>query len=131
LLLREITDSDAPAYERNFIDYEVISQLSADVPWPYPEGGVVDWIRTHIIPMQGQGKWVWGISLKERPDEVIGVVDLWPNQVPRTDGLAAKYWGMGIMTEAVVAVVNHAFDHLAFENAGFRQRRGQREIAPH
>jgi|SRR5580658_6841702 ribosomal-protein-alanine N-acetyltransferase len=121
LLLREITESDAPAYERNFVDYAVISQLSAAVPWPYPGGGVLDWIRTQVMPMQGRDKWVWGIFLKERPDDVIGVVDLWRKPSPENRGfwLGRKYWGMGIMTEAVVAVMNHAFDHLAFEKLVF------------
>jgi [ribosomal protein S5]-alanine N-acetyltransferase len=128
LLLREITESDAPAYERNFVDYEVISQLSATVPWPYPEGGVLDWIRTQIIPMQGQGKWVWGIFLKEQPDEVIGVVDLWRKPSPENRGfwLGRKYWGTGIMTEAVVPVMNHAFDHLAFETLVFANAVGNK-----
>jgi [ribosomal protein S5]-alanine N-acetyltransferase len=38
LILREVTEADAPSYEKNFVDYEVISQLAATVPWPYPEG---------------------------------------------------------------------------------------------
>lgn len=36
LILREVTEEDAPAYEKNFVDYEVISQLASVVPWPYP-----------------------------------------------------------------------------------------------
>lgn len=70
--------------------------------------------------------------MKKQADEVIGVVDLWRKPSPENRGfwLGRKYWGTGIMTEAVVPVMNHAFDHLAFENAGFRERRGQREIAP-
>jgi RimJ/RimL family protein N-acetyltransferase len=35
LILREVTEADAPAYEKNFDDYEVISQLASVVPWPY------------------------------------------------------------------------------------------------
>jgi hypothetical protein len=38
LILREVTEADASSYEKNFVDYEVISQLAATVPWPYPEG---------------------------------------------------------------------------------------------
>jgi [ribosomal protein S5]-alanine N-acetyltransferase len=45
LILREVTEADVPAYERNFVDYEVISQLAAAVPWPYPEGGVLNFVR--------------------------------------------------------------------------------------
>ena len=45
LILREVTEADAPAYEKNFVDYEVINQLASVVPWPYPAGGVLDFIR--------------------------------------------------------------------------------------
>lgn len=45
LILREVTEEDAPAYEKTFVDYEVISQLASVVPWPYPTGGVLDFIR--------------------------------------------------------------------------------------
>jgi hypothetical protein len=39
LILRDITERDAPAYERHFIDYEVIGTMSHIVPWPYPGNG--------------------------------------------------------------------------------------------
>ena len=32
LILREVTESDAPAYEKNFVDYEIIGQLGSVVP---------------------------------------------------------------------------------------------------
>ena len=32
LILREVTEADAPAYEKHFVDYEVISQLASVVP---------------------------------------------------------------------------------------------------
>jgi hypothetical protein len=45
LILREVTETDAAAYEKNFVDYEIISQLASVIPWPYPAGGVLDFIR--------------------------------------------------------------------------------------
>lgn len=50
LILREITEADAPSYEENFATYDVISQLTKTVPWPYPKGGVLEYIRTEILP---------------------------------------------------------------------------------
>lgn len=61
LILREVTEGDAPACEKYFVDYEVISQLASAVPWPYPAGGVLDFIRNQIVPHQGNDKRVWGI----------------------------------------------------------------------
>lgn len=40
LILRGLSEDDAGAYERHFVDYEVIRHLSATAPWPHPEGGV-------------------------------------------------------------------------------------------
>jgi hypothetical protein len=36
LFLRGVTAENAYFYTKYFIDYEVISQLTANVPWPYP-----------------------------------------------------------------------------------------------
>jgi hypothetical protein len=53
LILRPVTLADAPAWTRHFVDYAVISQLSAQVPWPYPANGVHDYLKNMILPQQG------------------------------------------------------------------------------
>ena len=117
LILRDITERDAPAYERYFIDYEVIGTMSHIVPWPYPESGVLQYIRTAVIPNQCMGQWVWGICLKPAPDELIGAIWLKREGTPSNRGfwLGKKFWRQGIMTEAVKPVTDYAFDVLGFE----------------
>lgn len=63
------------------------------------------------------GSRVWGIFLKEAPDELIGAVDLWREGKPEHRGfwLGRKYWGQGFMTEAVEPVMDYAFDELGFD----------------
>jgi [ribosomal protein S5]-alanine N-acetyltransferase len=121
LILRAVTEADAPAYEKHFVDYAVINQLAAAVPWPYPQGGVLDWIQTHILPNQGKDLWAWGLVLKEPPTELIGCVELWRHGKPENRGfwLSRRYWGQGLMTEAVVPIMNYAFDVLGFESLVF------------
>jgi [ribosomal protein S5]-alanine N-acetyltransferase len=116
LILRGPTLRDAPAYEKNFVDYEVIRSLAAAVPWPYPKNGVVTWIEG-ILKNQAVDRWVWGIFLKSNPAELIGVIDLWREATPENRGfwLGKKYWGQGIMTEATGPVMDYAFDVLGFE----------------
>jgi [ribosomal protein S5]-alanine N-acetyltransferase len=128
LILREVTEADATAYAKNFVDYEIISQLASVVPWPYPAGGVLDFIRHQIVPRQGNDRWVWGILLKEQPSEIIGVVDLWRTGTPENRGfwLGRKYWGKGIMTEAVVPIMDYAFDVLGFEKLFFSNAVGNK-----
>ena len=64
LILRDITERDASAYERHFVDYDVIGTMSHIVPWPYPENGVLEYIRTTVIPKQCLDRWVWAICLQ-------------------------------------------------------------------
>lgn len=128
LILREITEADIPAYEENFIDYAVISQLTRAVPWPYPENGILNYIRTEIHAKQGKDKWVWGIVLKDKPEELIGAVELRREGKPEHRGfwLGKKFWGQGIMTEAVKPVMNYAFDVLGFEKLIFSNAAGNK-----
>jgi RimJ/RimL family protein N-acetyltransferase len=121
LRLREVLPGDIEGYTRGFVDFEVIKELAAVVPWPYPANGVADYINNMIIPNQGKGKWVWGIFLKTDQRELIGVVDLWREGRPENRGfwLARRYWGQGIMTEAVAPVMDYAFTALDFERLVF------------
>lgn len=128
LILKPVTLRDAPSYEKHFVDYEVIRHLSVTVPWPYPQNGIVDFINNYILPNQGKDHWIWGIFLKENPEELIGIVDLW--RVGRTENrgfwLARKHWGKGLMTEAVFPVMDYAFGDLGFEKLIFANAVGNK-----
>jgi RimJ/RimL family protein N-acetyltransferase len=126
LLLRGITEADAPAYERHFADWEVIGQLGAAVPWPYQPGAALDFIRNRILPEQGNDVWLWGIYRKAAPQEVIGNVHLFRHGIPEHRGfwLGRQFWGQGYMTEAVEAVMNYAFGPLGFETLIFANALG-------
>ena len=117
LILRGVRGDDAHSYTKHFVDYEVIRNLDASVPWPYPENGVSEFIRNMILPNQGENRWTWGIFLKSNPENLIGVVELWRPATPENRGfwLGREYWGRGMMTEAVVPIMDYAFDHLDFD----------------
>jgi [ribosomal protein S5]-alanine N-acetyltransferase len=126
LVLREVTLEDIPAYKKHFVDYEVIRYLSAHVPWPYPEDGIETFLKEKVFPVQGQGKWLWGLYLKTHPQELIGVVELWRPGRPENRGfwLGRQFWGQGLMTEAVAPVMNYAFEELGFETLTFANAHG-------
>lgn len=117
LILREVQLSDAKAYEEHFADYEVIQHLSSAVPWPYPQGEAKNFLEKFILPAQGKDRWMWGIFLKEKPEVLIGCVDLWREARPENRGfwLGKAYWGRGIMSEAVAPIMDYAFSELGFE----------------
>jgi ribosomal-protein-alanine N-acetyltransferase len=117
LLLKPVSLADTQAYQKYFVDYEVVRFLSSAVPWPYPENGVEYFLENLILPQQGIDRWCFGIFLKSNPDELIGCVDLWREPRPENRGfwLGKKFWGQGIMTEAVGPITDYAFNELGFE----------------
>ncbi|GGA42458.1 GNAT family N-acetyltransferase [Dyella nitratireducens] len=120
LILRGVTEADADSYERHFVDYDVIRHLSAEVPWPYPTGGVRAFICAAIVPVQGHDRWVWGLHRKD-VDGVIGAIDLRRDGERKNRGfwLGREFWGRGYMTEAVIRVNDFAFNELGFERLLF------------
>lgn len=126
LELRALSLADVPAYQRHFVDYEVIRGLARGVPWPYPPGGVESFLREVLLPLQGASRWTWGLFPRAALAECIGVVDLWREGCPENRGfwLGRAFWGQGLMTEAVTAVNDHAFTRLGFERLVFSNARG-------
>jgi RimJ/RimL family protein N-acetyltransferase len=120
LILRGVTAADTEAYERHFVDYEVIRHLSAEVPWPMPVDGVRAFIRERIVPVQGQDRWVWGVHRKDA-EGVIGAIDLRRHGERKNRGfwLGRPFWGKGYMTEAVIRINEFAFEELGFERLVF------------
>jgi RimJ/RimL family protein N-acetyltransferase len=121
LILRGVTLEDAPSIQHYFNDYELVRELAARAPWPYPANGAIDFLTKTVLPRQGKDHWVWGIFLRENPAELIGIIDLWRRERPENRGfwLARKFWGKGIMTEAVAPVTAYAFNVLGFERLVF------------
>lgn len=126
LILRPIDIADVKSYEKYFVTYDVISELGIHVPWPYPDGGVRKHLRTQVIPKQGHNLWTWAITLKDDPDELIGSIDLCKTGKPENRGfwLGRQFWGMGIMTEALVPITDYAFDILKFDRFIFTNALG-------
>jgi RimJ/RimL family protein N-acetyltransferase len=61
-------------------------------------------------------KFYWSIELKGEPDELIGRIDLWPDDGKSRDmrgfWLDPAFQGRGLMTEAAERVTEFAFDEL-------------------
>ena len=125
LLLKQLDDTHADGYRKNFVDYEIIRHLASFVPWPYPDDGVRAFLEG-VLPQQGKDRWLWGIFLRENPSELIGVVDLWRDGHPEHRGfwLGRAYWGKGYMTEAVTPIMHYAFNELGFETLVFANALG-------
>jgi [ribosomal protein S5]-alanine N-acetyltransferase len=121
LILRPLAPSDAPAIQRHFNNWNIIRNLAAVVPWPYPEDGAESFIRLQLGKIAaGEDIYQWVLALKSGDGEAIGNIYF----RPRSDNpkgnrgfwLAESFWNRGLMTEAITAVNDFAFLTLGLES---------------
>lgn len=116
LILRPLEERDIPAIQRIFPQWEVVRYLNAAVPWPYPDDGAATNMAECLTKRARGEQFYWAITLKDGTDELVGRIDLWPDDGERND--MRGFWldpdlhGGGLMTEAAEAVTRFAFETL-------------------
>ena len=117
LVLRPPRESDTPAVQRRFAQWDVVRYLTAEVPWPYPDDGAAQHWRRMSAEMAGREKSHWAITLKG-DDELIGLIVLWADDGKSRDQrgfwLDPEFWGRGLVTEAADRVTDYALVELAW-----------------
>ncbi|MBV9559085.1 MAG: GNAT family N-acetyltransferase [Bradyrhizobium sp.] len=121
LILRPLALSDAPAIQRHFNNWNIIRNLAAVVPWPYPDDGAWAFIRHELArAAAGDEVYNWVLVLRAGGGEAIGNIRFRPDpEAPKGNRgfwLAEPYWNQGLMTEAVAAVNDFAFNTLGIES---------------
>ena len=118
LILRPLRQDDAPVIQRRFARWEVVRYLAAHIPWPYPDDGAASHVAQCLGQMARGEKCFWAIVLKGGPDELIGRIDLWPDDGVSRDQrgfwLDPAFAGRGLMTEAAERVTEFAFVELGW-----------------
>lgn len=118
LHLRPVIESDVPNIQKYFAHWDIVNFIGGDVPWPYPDDGAATYFKKDIAPNQNNRKWFWTITEKERPDYLIGMIEL-RHITPKEKEhlgywLALPFHGRGYMSEAVAAVLDYGFTVLDF-----------------
>ena len=113
--IRPLRFSDAPELYENVKDKEIVT-WTVSIPHPYPKDGALKFIRKARYNIEKNKSSAFGIVLKDT-DTVIGVVELmvfdWKNRNAEIGyWLGKKYWGEGLMTEAVGLVLKFGFGNL-------------------
>ena len=124
LRLRPLRLSDARRIQELFPQWEVVEFMTAAIPWPYPEDGARQFIESVLPKMAAGTQYDWAITLKDADDDLlIGIISLYPEGADnRGFWLGRGYQRQGLMTEAMSAVNDFAFDvlgmpHLTLNNA--------------
>jgi len=116
LILRPIRTKDAPVLQRRFPHWEIVRHLNATVPWPYPADGAAIFIARCLEEHVRGEKNHWAIIPKSGPAEMIGGIDLWPDdgksREMRGFWLDPAFQRRGLMTEAADRVTAYAFTKL-------------------
>ncbi len=130
-LLTPFESTDAPLVEKYAGDPEVAA-MTKNIPHPYPSGGSVGWIESHAALFLAGTNVVFAIR---KPDgSLIGCINIRTVAEHRRGDLGywigKPFWNQGHATEAVQAVLAHAFkalglnkvyaQHLAFNPASGR-----------
>jgi len=118
LILRPLEPADAPVLQRRFPRWEIVRYLNERIPWPYPADGAERFIALAQGDMARGEKHHWSIRAKEGADELIGGIDLWPDdgrsREMRGFWLDPEFQGRGLMTEAADRVTDYAFRELGW-----------------
>lgn len=114
LILRQLSENDAPAMYTNWASDQEVTRF---LTWPPHESVaatqelLTSWAKNY----EQANFYLWGITLETNPTEVIGTIS-----VVSADERIAKmeigyclgqaWWGQGIMSEALIAVVRFLFE---------------------
>src|ERR1700729_813185 len=115
LILLPLQLSGAEQAQPLFAQWEIVKQLNARVPWPFPEDGVLTYYRDDALPAIECGEeWHWMLSLKDDPRQnIIGSIRLALNGGNNRGFWIAQQWqGPGLITEAAAAVTRFWFEDL-------------------
>ncbi len=121
LILRRFVESDAEAMFQNWASS---AENLIYVTWdPHPDVEVTrNSIRNWVASYTNSNYYKWAICLKENPEHVIGDISI--VEMNETDSsceigyvLGKNYWGRGMMTEALKAVLDFCFTQAGFQKA--------------
>jgi len=118
LVLRPVRSKDAPVIQRRFPKWEIVRWLDAKIPWPYPSDGAAAYVAACLEDMARGEKFHWAIIPKSGPADLIGIIDLWPDdgisRSQRGFWLDPEFQGKGLMTEAAERVTEYALCELGW-----------------
>lgn len=112
LLLRRLTRDDARYLQPLFSDWEVIRHMAKEIPWPYPEDGVLGFVDNVCEPAMAKGERMFWVIVPDDVGQPVGLLEYRIGTEERDNRgfwLGKPYQGRGYMTEAVQAFQDYIF----------------------
>lgn len=115
LVLRPMTPQDAPDVTKWAGDFEV-ADTALNIPHPYPDGLAEEWIAMHGRAWREGREAVFAITARA-DGTLMGAIGLAGIDARHRHAelgywLGRPFWGLGLATEAVRAVLHFAFETL-------------------
>ncbi|OMF29808.1 GNAT family N-acetyltransferase [Paenibacillus sp. FSL H8-0548] len=114
LILRQLEEGDADELERLINDYDV-ARTTLNIPYPYPKGGALSFIRHRAEVLRDGAGYSFGIINKETNGFMgtIGMqLDNHNNRAELGYWLGKPFWNQGFVTEGVKRITAFGFDEL-------------------
>lgn len=114
LLLRKIRNEDIPSLIK-YCNNQKISDQIINIPYPYGEEEAKNRIKFVLSGWETGDRYVFAITLQPN-DELIGEIGLHLDKANNCAQfgywIAEPFWGMGIATEALAAILKFGFTEL-------------------
>lgn len=113
LRLRPVRHADAPRIQKLLPHYEILRYMSATIEWPYPDDAADRLLNRALDAALDRTSYFWALTINvDARDQLIGVIALFPKNAEhnRAFWIGLEYQKQGLMTEAVGAVNDFAFD---------------------
>jgi len=115
--LRQLRKSDAKSLYQNAKDFEIAKYTR--LPHPYKLGNATSYIKENKLKLRKKTDYSLGIELKET-SQIIGMISLMKVDKKNKNAelgywLGKKYWGQGLMSEALQLILNFGFKKLRLE----------------
>ncbi len=123
LVLEPIGAHHAPALQPLFANPAVLRFLSASVPSPYPDGGMLWFLQHDLLPRIHSGRAMAWALVPSAHGSAAGVL-VWRREASvegdRGFWLGEPFWGQGLMTEAITAFQDYVFFEVGLERMELR-----------
>lgn len=112
IILRKLKPSDCKDIYQNVKDRE-IAMWTLNIPHPYPKNGAPKFIRNENYKIKERTGYTLGIVFKKE-NKVVGLISLLNINHKNKNAelgywIGKKYWGLGLMNEAVKLILNFTF----------------------